>query len=189
MEWASAWHALGSIDDRSAYRDALERITRSFSDRGAAGGRSALSQIRASMQGEDGHVALYELALDGGGDIARRGLRNTPRANVAGDQAFQRWARAHEVEIRDGRHVLPESLRADVVHTGLPPVVIDGVAGDIQEAFDAATCNGCHRESHGGIDGGFHVSPLRHGRERLSSFLRDDLKRREGQMRDILMSP
>lgn len=190
-EWADAWHALGRIDDRDAYRRALEAITRSFADHPGA----LLAQVRASRRDDDGHVALYELAFDGSGDLSRRGLRNTPRASVANEALFQEWARAHEVEIRDGRHVLPASFRAEVADTGSPTVAIAGASDDIQRAFDTATCNGCHRETNGGIDGGFHVSPLgrRRGRERISRFLHDpdnrahdDLWRREQDLLDHL---
>ena len=177
-EWAAEWHALGRIDDRDAYRRALETLTRSFADRGAA-----LAQVRASRREADGHVALYELAFDGGGDISRRGLRNTPRTSVAGDPSFQEWAQAHATEIRDGLHVLPVSFRAVVADTRSPMVSIAGASEDVQRAFDEGTCNGCHRASHGGIDGGFHVSPLRGGRERISVFLKEDLARRENDLR------
>lgn len=196
LEWAVAWHALGRIDDRETYRDELERVTRTFTDRDAAHpGSSALAQVRASRHGGDGHVSLYELAFDGAGDLSRRGLRNTPRSEVVTDASFQSWARAHGNEIRDGRHVLPATFRADVVDTGRPPVVIDGMADDVQRAFDAATCDGCHRESRGAFDGGFHLSPLRRGRERVSRFVfdpgnreDDDLARREVDLRRRLAS-
>lgn len=188
-EWANDWHALGRVDDRDAYRRALESVTRSFTDRPGA----VLAQVRASKRDESGHVALYELAFDGSGDLSRRGLRNTPSAAVANDAAFQDWARAHEAEIRDGRHVLPPSFRADVADTAVPTVAIAGAPEKIQHAFDAATCNGCHRGTNGGIDGGFHVSPLRRGRDRLSRFLfdadnrtGDDLARREQDLLDHL---
>lgn len=195
LEWAAAWHALGRIDDRDEYRRELERVTRSFTERGAGDGGSALAQVRASKRSGDGHVALYELAFDGTGDLSRRGLRNTPRSEVVLDADFQAWARAHEVEIRDGRHVLPSAFRADVVDTGRPPVLIADISDDTQRAFDAATCDGCHRAGHGATDGGFHVSPFRRGRERLSRFVHDtanreddDLARRERDLRARLLS-
>lgn len=179
-EWAAAWHALGRLDDRESYRRALEALTRTFADRG-----SALAQVRASKQDGD-HVTLYELAFDREGDISARGLRNTPRPNVESDASFQEWARANEAEIRGGRHVLPASFRADVADTGSPTVVIAGASEDLQRAFDVGTCNGCHRASNGGIDGGFHVSPLRRGRDRISVLLREDLTRRAIEMQEEL---
>ena len=190
-EWANEWHALGRIDDREEYRRALEAVTRSFADHPGA----SLAQVRASRRDDDGHVTLYELAFDGRGDLSSRGLRNTPRASVANETPFQEWARTHEAEIRNGRHVLPESFRAEVADTGSPTVAIAGASDDIQRAFDTATCNGCHRETNGGIDGGFHISPLGRGRgrERVSRFLHDpdnrandDLARREQDLRDHL---
>jgi hypothetical protein len=189
VEWAAEWHALGFLDERESYRRALEGLTRSFADRSGA----ALARVRASKQDAGGHVALYELAFDGGGDLSRRGLRNTPPADVGRDPSFHEWARAHETEIRDGTHVLPSFFRADVADTGSLPVTIVGVPDDIQRAFDVGTCNGCHRGTNGGLDGGFHVSPLRRGRDRLSRFQHDaddrehdDLSRREQELRALL---
>ena len=190
-QWAATWHALGEVDDRDAYRAALERLTRSFTNRGAFPGRteaSALAQVRASVRGEDGHVALHELAFDEGGDLSSRGLRNTPSTDLEGDAALATWMHEHEREIREGRHVLPARFRTSAVSTSRSIFTVAGIDEDVLRGFDQATCNGCHREARGGIDGGFHVSPLRHGRARLSPFLHDavhrddDLARREDDL-------
>lgn len=55
---------------------------------------------------------------------------------------------------------------------------------DIRNAFALGTCGGCH--AHDAIDGGFHVSPLRHGGAKPSPMPEEDLARRADWMRHTL---
>lgn len=184
--WASAWHALGSLEG-APYLDALEGIARETTRTGA------LAQIRTNAAAGEPDPGMRELAMNDEGRFRPRALRNTPRPDLAASNTLATFLRDNEEAVRRDMHVLPENMRADWVDTrgaSAPQVPLSAAPADVQRAFAAGTCNGCHGGSNPVVDDVFHVSPFRSGRAKLSRFLHDpepgaddDLSRRERDLR------
>lgn len=183
-QWATAWHALGSLEGEP-YLEALEDIVRETTRGGA------LAQIRTNAAAGEPDPGMRELALNEEGRFRPRALRNTPRSELVASEALATFLRDNEDAVRRDLHVLPEDMRAarvDARDRAAPAVPITAAPADVQRAFAAGTCNGCHATS--AVDDVFHVSPFRSGRAKLSRFLHDpespsadDLARRERDLR------
>jgi hypothetical protein len=184
--WATAWHALGSLEG-TPYLEALEGIVHESTRTGA------LAQIRTNAAAGEPDPGMRELAMNAEGRFRPRALRNTPRPNLVASEALATFLRENEEAVRRDLHLLPEAMRADRVDArgaSAPQVPLGAAPADVQRAFAAGTCNGCHGGSHPVVDDVFHVSPFRSGRTKLSRFLHDpeapaddDLGRRERDLR------
>ena len=183
-DWALAFHALGQTvwsapDERI---DAIAALVQSFIAPKTAGAVPHLSQIRVN----DGRVPagrMYELALDEQGVLVPRGLRNTPRSELAGSEALSRFASDNAEAITSGAQQVPEEWLALSASIGF----IDWLPNSpLERDFSRGTCTGCH-----GADGpgqrGFHLQEAPDGTVTLSEFLsREELPRRVWVMRERL---
>ena len=174
-EWAHAWHALGDKPLGSvAYDEALAHNVASFAT------RPSLSQVRWN----DPVNGLRQLDLGAQGMLVVAPLRNTPPRALDGARELAAFAQAHAAEIARDDHLLPAELLTTSTHTDARPWSLSDVADEVRDAFALGTCGGCH--AHDAIDGGFHVSPLRHGGAKLSPMLKEDLGRRAVLLRRAL---
>ncbi len=181
--WAHRFHALGSLkgDD---YLRALETLTRDFAK------PMQLSQVRVLSQLQD-RGAFAELTVADGWQA--RGLRNSPNRSQNGSNALSAYVKQNQSAITSDANVMSESMRAKTLGLGESKWEVPQVDESVRRAFALGTCDGCHGQEVRTLDGGFHISPFRQGRERLSPFLHnrngnlsDELARREDAMRALL---
>jgi hypothetical protein len=162
-DWASAFHELHSLDDTRA-------LVRRFSAATAEAGAPRLSQVRVN-DGRSGQGLLYELAPDDSGRLVRRGVRNTPRIELAATAERNSFVRANEAAVRDGSHRFPSAWLASASAIGsvtwLPDLPL------LEHDFSRSTCGGCHGDD-GPAERGFHLAEAPDGSVTLSSFLSDD---------------
>lgn len=169
-EWAGRWHELRDLDDAGGSRR-LGRIVEDFASQAPPDGRPALSQLRVSIRVDDAASELRELAPDAAGELALRGLRNTPRSELDGSPELAALAREQAARITNGTHVVPADMLATAQGYGSHAWALGPVDAELRTLFDRGTCAGCH--ANDGTDGGFHVSPYVTGRRGLSRFLSD----------------
>lgn len=187
-DWASAFHALGALGDDSTppRAQATHDLVSSFISPNSNAGAPYLSQLRVN-DARASTPELYELALDGSGKLQRRGLRNTPRPELAGTPQLLAFARDHESAIESGTHRVPAEWLATSAR--VEPVAWLGGRARLDHDFSRATCPGCHGPDGPGQNG-FHLSEAANGDVVLSSFVTDeDLPRRAQVMRARLCAP
>lgn len=184
-DWAADFHALARLNDADAAKrlPATEALVESFVSPMPAEGSPYLSQLRVN-DARYGVPRLYELAVDRLGVVAPRGLRNTPRPELADTPALVTFAREHADDIARGAHRVPQPWLAD--SASVEPITWLSAAPHLDHDFSRGTCSGCH-----GIDGpsadGFHLSEAQDGSVTRSRFLTDeDLPRRAQTMRGRL---
>ena len=174
-EWASAWHELGAPPLQSAgYRDLLVSVVGTFMR------NDSLSQVRWN----DVDAGMHQLTLDDEGVLAVAPLRNTPERALDGAPVLLSFVKSHETDVASDAYLLPPSLSATSTAPDPRPWTLPGVDDDAREAFRLGTCGGCH--ANDALDGGFHVSPLRHDQAKLSPMLQLDLERRADLLRKNL---
>jgi len=186
-DWALAFHALGQAarsepNDRT---DAIAALAQSFvaaNAVGAVGAAPHLSQIRVN----DGRMAagrMYELAIDEHGALVQRGLRNTPRSELAGSGALSSFASDNAGAIASGAQQIPEEWLALSANIGN----VDWLPNSpLERDFSRGTCPGCHGADGPGQDG-FHLREAQDGSVAFSEFLsREELPRRVRVMRERL---
>jgi len=164
-DWASHWHSLGELEG-AAYNDALELVTRGFTDPNAMPERpngSAINQVRTNDVIFTGRWTLREFRLDDAGDLVSVPTHGTPDASLNGSAA------ALFDTLFEGAPV-PET-----VYAAEAPVEFDWTFGpdvdsDTRHTFAVNTCNGCHGNETGTPF--MHVSNRQMGQPtQLSGFL------------------
>jgi hypothetical protein len=182
--WARRFHALASLHNLEQRSAALALLVGRFAmgwEEAEEGPR--LSQVRVS-DARSGQAELREFSVQGA-SLIERGLRNTPRLDLAGSEQLSAFVRAEAGSIRTGSHRVPEAWLADsavVSSLGWRTNAPDAV----EHAFARATCSGCHSDL-GPANAGFHLSESSGGDVVLSPFLADeDLPRREAVLRERL---
>jgi hypothetical protein len=144
-----------------------------------------LAQVRIN-DARRGVAVLTELGVEGT-TLVLRGLRNTPRRELAGEPALVDFVRDQATAIRAGLHRTPDEWLA----TSAVVEPVDwhtGADAELARAFEQATCAGCHSEL-GPSHNGFHLSEDARGEVALSPFLEhEELPRREATMRARLCS-
>ena len=176
-QWAEAWHALGkfgAIDE--SYKAALQQITDAFVKRGAepkSPSGSALSQVRTNESALDWIWQLREFQLRPDGILDLVPVHNTPATDVNQTQALADWVNANRDAVTKNFYDMPLSLRGGSSDAFLFKWTLPGVDESLRKSFAQGTCNGCHSEENPTKDSAFHVSPFRHGAEKLSTFMND----------------
>lgn len=181
-DWAADFHALAKLSDADTPRrvSATEALVESFVSPVPAAGSPYLSQLRVN-DARYGVPRLYELAVDGLGVVAQRGLRNTPRPELADTPALVTFAREYTEDIAQGTHRVPQRWLAD--STSVEPITWLSATPHLDRDFSRGTCSGCHGADGPGADG-FHLSEAHDGNVSLSRFLtEEDLPRRAQVMR------
>lgn len=190
--WAMQWKNLDRFAAGSAgYRDALERLTRRFSDRNSApvkANGSALNQIRTNEISLGATWELREFVLDRGtGQLAQKTVALTPDSILFnGTNDLTRLLNDHAADIRANGFSLPADLEAgssvagpfrpaDFNDFGLRtfkvntlfqdfadiPWSASGIDNGVRHQFALNTCNGCHRDET--ATGFLHVGfPVEH---------------------------
>lgn len=176
-DWAVPFHELAALptEVRGA---AAAKLVETFTAPSTAANAPHLSQIRVN-DGRSGTSRLYELALDAGGRLARRGLRNTPRREFASTAELLRFAHDNADAIEHGTHLVPRSWLTDMA----PVEAVDWLPTEpeLARAFSRGTCSGCHGDD-GPAQNGFHLSEAPDGSVTLSSFLTDEELPRRAQV-------
>lgn len=180
-DWSAAFHALAQLDEQSAERSQATRdLVRSFVSPPAGVGAPYLSQLRVN-DARGGTPELYELALDDAGTLAPRGLRNTPRSELAGSAQLLAFARDHAAAIEQGSHRVPDQWLAGSAR--VEPISWLSGSPTLERGFTRGTCSGCHGPDSPSSNG-FHLSEDADGNVALSPFLLDEeLPRRTQTLR------
>lgn len=181
-DWSAAFHALGALSDSSnpTRTQGTSDLVRRFVSPTGMTGDPYLSQLRVN-DARSGRAKLYELALDEFGKLTPRGLRNTPRSDLAGSPELSAFARENASAIAQGTHRIPESWLADSAR--IEPVTWLRTSPQLEHDFSRGTCPGCHGPDGPG-DHGFHLTENAGGSVTLSRFLtEEELPRRTQHMR------
>lgn len=184
-DWASAFHGLGALsnDSRPLLSQATHDLVVSFISPPLATGSPSISQVRVN-DARAGVAVLNELAIDGSGKLQQRGLRNTPRAELAGTPQLISFARDHQSAIEAGNHRVPAEWLTTSAR--VEPIAWLGPHPRLDHDFSRGTCPGCHGADGPGQDG-FHLRETAAGDVALSPFLtEEDLPRRAQLMRTRL---
>ncbi|MEI6084803.1 MAG: hypothetical protein WCS70_10920 [Verrucomicrobiota bacterium] len=178
-DWAQQWTSLGNSPVGSPmYNDALERITRRFTDRGRAPGKpngNALNQVRSNELALGLPWELREFGIVGG-FLRQRGVAQTPDVlALNGTPALANLINANEAALLNETYVLPAALRGAAALAGpfqlsdfpgasnrtftaielidpfydVPWSAAGIINNDARHAFGLNTCGGCHRTETG----------------------------------------
>jgi hypothetical protein len=180
-EWAAAFHALSSFEQGTPARvQASDALVESFILPAESPGAPQLSQLRIN-DARSGTAELYELSVAASGALQRRGVRNTPRPDLAGSSELTAFARDNAGAIAQGVHRVPNEWLADSAR--VEPIEWLRTSPRLEHDFARGTCSGCHG-AEGPGENGFHLSEAADGTVTLSRFLVDeDLPRRARVMR------
>lgn len=195
--WAETWHSLGASRTGEAFNQALETVTRSFTDRGAWPERingSALGQVRTNEILFGTSWELREFQLDTTGALRIAPTDNCPDPSFNGGEALAAFVRDHAGEVSAGTYRVPHEMLGGACRQGPEHAWrLPGVDERLRQAFARETCNGCHGAEATPIDGFYHVTPFGAGTARLSRFLHDpgnpdgdELGRRAEKLRALL---
>ncbi|WP_437721007.1 LamG domain-containing protein [Sorangium sp. So ce861] len=181
LDWANAWHALGSLPFPSEeYNAALQEITTRFAGRNAAPGRpngSSLGQLRTNEIALTGPWELREFVLSPGtGFLRPETVKLTPDLSLNGTTTLADFVNQNEADILVERHTVPEVFQGAPFLGGssinFPSAWFgqDIVNNEARHKFSLNTCNGCHGlETQTGF---LHVNPRSPGDETfLSGFM------------------
>ena len=178
-DWARAFHAVHGADD------AVALVTR-FTTPQATPGGPHLAQVRVN-DARSGSSKLYELAPNEQGVLVARGLRNTPRPELAGTPQLAAFLTQHAAAINVGQQRVPEAWLATA--TALQEVAWLPSAPQLEHDFARGTCGGCHG-TEGPGQAGFHLRQIANSDVELSTFLtNEELPRRARVMRQRLCEP
>jgi hypothetical protein len=154
MEWANAWHALGSLPFPSEeYNAALQAITDRFTARNAAPGRtngSALLTLRSNEIALSSVWQLREFRLAPDGFLRPSTIALTPDAQFNFSPRLANFINQNESSILAERHVVPEIFEGAPFQGGAvlnnPDFwAAQGVLNnEARHKFSLNTCNGCH---------------------------------------------
>ena len=182
LDWASSWHALGSLPFPSEdYNNALQTLTTKFTGRNAAPGRpngSALSQLRTNEIALSFPWELREFTLSPStGFLRETTVKLTPDQNFDQSQTLANFVNANAADIIQEKHTVPELFAGNPFLGGSSfnnlnawsaPGIIDNEA---RHHFSLNTCNGCHGAAETGT-GFLHIFPRSPAQEsQLSGFM------------------
>jgi hypothetical protein len=168
------WHALGSVPDQG-YAAALERLTRSFTDRSQPG----LKQLRTSENLGTAHGTSWELRqfVLASARLAPSALTNTVRDALDGTTELADHVDAHFSEIVSGDNAVTPALSTAVSTMPRADFRWSDPRGSSQplDLFGLSTCNGCHAGHRGDttILPFAHIGTNEHGQTLVSRFLDD----------------
>lgn len=181
-DWAAAFHALARRDDASTPLrvQATEALVKSFVAPAPSLDSPHLSQVRIN-DARRGSNELYELFIDASGALVRRGVRNTPRSELAGSPELVAFAESNARAIVEGTHRVPSEWLAESAR--VEPIAWFSGSPGLEHDFARGTCSGCHGQEGPG-ESGFHLHETADGRVAQSRFLtEEDLPRRTRVMR------
>ncbi|HTN83254.1 MAG TPA: LamG-like jellyroll fold domain-containing protein [Sorangium sp.] len=182
LEWANAWHALGSLPFPSEeYNAALQAITTRFAGRNAAPGRpngSSLGQLRTNEIALAGPWELREFVLSPDtGFLRPETVKLTPDLGFDGTPTLAAFVNQNEAAIVAEQFTVPDTFQGAPFLGGssfnnLTAWTAPGILNnEARHKFSLNTCNGCH----GGAETGtpfLHVNPRTLGSEAsLSGFM------------------
>ena len=157
LDWAQAFHALGTLPFGEAYNAALQAITERFVGRGVQPGRpngSAISAVRSNEVafGTTRHDSweLRQFALSpASGRLEPQPLALTPDASLDETSTLASYINANQAAILADAHTLPSSFAGQPFQAGailntLPVWTAPGVDPEVRHHFSRNTCNGCH---------------------------------------------
>jgi hypothetical protein len=192
--WTKRWHALGAYADYDS--DFLAELDALYADitTRPADRSSWINQVRTNDVALDWLWDLREFKLTDN-QLRLAPTQRTPDKLVNGSDDLTRFVLANKDAVLAGRYELPSLLNGGFVRLNNAPWRLPGVDEVTRHAFARQTCDGCHQSEEVSIDQGFHISPFRIGRDRLSPFLNDpadlandELSRRSKFMLDSLCS-
>ncbi|HKI06025.1 MAG TPA: hypothetical protein VKK31_28865 [Thermoanaerobaculia bacterium] len=166
LNWARAWHSLGSLSFGPSYNAALQQITDRFATIGASPrkpNRSAINQVRTNDFHLDRPWELRESQLDPRSLAAPVPLLNvtvaqTPARSLQQTAAISTFVNSNTPAILSHTHVVPLSWAGNPFRGGASPHSLDlGWDGpppsctsitdpEARHAFSLDTCSGCHGE-------------------------------------------
>jgi hypothetical protein len=182
LDWANAWHALGSLPFPSEeYNAALQDITTQFAGRNAAPGRpngSSLGQLRTNEIALADPWELREFVLSAQtGFLRPETVKLTPDITLDGSAALADFVNQNEAAIVAEQHTVPETFQGSPFLGGssfnnLTAWTAPGILNnEARHKFSLNTCNGCHGAQETGT-GFLHVNPRFPGNETsLSGFM------------------
>jgi hypothetical protein len=182
LNWANAWHALGSLPFPSEqYNAALEAITTQFAGRGAAPSSpngSALSQLRTNEIALDAPWELREFKISATtGLLTPDTVKLTPDLSFDGTQTLADFVNQNEATILQEKHVVPETFGGGpflgaASLNNLTAWAAPGINNnEARHRFSLNTCNGCHGFAETGTQF-LHVFPRFPGQQAdLSGFM------------------
>ncbi|WP_438003970.1 LamG-like jellyroll fold domain-containing protein [Sorangium sp. So ce321] len=182
LEWANAWHALGSLPFPSEeYNAALQEITTRFVGRNAAPGRpngSSLGQLRTNEIALAGPWELREFVLSPDtGFLRPETVKLTPDLGFDGTPTLADFVNQNEAAIVAEQFTVPDTFQGAPFLGGssfnnLTAWTAPGILNnEARHKFSLNTCNGCHGAAETGT-GFLHVNPRTLGSEAsLSGFM------------------
>ncbi|WP_438022820.1 LamG domain-containing protein [Sorangium sp. So ce233] len=182
LEWANAWHALGSLPFPSEeYNAALQEITARFAGRNAAPGKpngSSIGQIRTNEIALAGPWELREFVLSADtGFLRPETVKLTPDQSFDGTPTLADFVNQNEADIIAERHTVPDMFQGAPFLGGssfnnLTAWTAPGILNnEARHKFSLNTCNGCHGAAETGTPF-LHVNPRFPGGETsLSGFM------------------
>ncbi|WP_437287558.1 LamG-like jellyroll fold domain-containing protein [Sorangium sp. So ce406] len=155
LDWANAWHALGSLPFPSEqYNAALQALTTRFAGRDAAPGKpngSALAQLRTNEIALTDPWELREFVLSADtGFLRPEPVKLTPDLGFDGSARLADFVNQNAAELIAERHTVPEVFQGAPFLAGssinnlsawTAPGILDNEA---RHKFSLNTCNGCH---------------------------------------------
>ncbi|XYH99346.1 LamG-like jellyroll fold domain-containing protein [Sorangium sp. So ce1128] len=182
LDWANAWHALGSLPFPSEqYNAALQEITTRFAGRNAAPGRpngSSLGQLRTNEIALAGTWELREFVLSADTGLLRpETVKLTPDLGFDGTPTLAAFVNQNAAAIIAEQHTVPDAFQGNPFLGGssinnltawTAPGILDNEA---RHKFSLNTCNGCHGAAETGTPF-LHVNVRAPGTEgTLSGFM------------------
>ncbi len=190
LDWAQAFHGLGSYSFGPAYNDALQAVTDRFTAIGASPGKpngSAINQVRTNDFVLDFPWELRQFQLDPNVRSFQKPLvlttvAQTPASSRQATTAISTYVNANEPAILAHQHVVPllwsgkpflggaAPHNLDLGWDGPPPQCTSITNPQARHAFSLDTCSGCHGQETGVFFK--HVEPRNPGSpSTLSTFL------------------
>jgi hypothetical protein len=169
LQWAEAWHALGGFASYDEdYKNALAGITEQF-----VAHKGHLAQARTNESVTNWIWQMRQFSVDSVGALSLRPTTDTPVGDLNKSAALSAFVKANADGILNDRYAVPASMLGGSANNFLFRWSVDGVDEPTRKAFAAGTCTGCHSGENPTVDTAFHVSPFRHGTDKLSPFLWD----------------
>lgn len=192
--WTQAWHELGKIPFGPEYNQLLEKITRSFSDRGTAPNainKSSLAQIRTNEMALARPWELREFTLNSVGLLVQSPTKQTPAAilNQTDQTALVEWFKGSMETVAQEKHLVPQEFLGGSAQIPFKwfPKFQNGTTLErtARHKFGLNTCNGCHSlETRTAF---MHIENRAADQEsKISRFLTLDFERRRKDMEDVL---
>lgn len=163
LDWAQAWHALGSIPFGPAYNQALEDLVDRFAGTNVAPGRpngSALAQFRSNELVGDFPWQWREFKLSAStGLLEQVTVAQTPQTILNESKAIRDYVNQNEAAILHGTHLVPLQFAGAPFRGGSSDGGDNGLTAhfrakgilnnDARHLFSLNTCVACHTEETG----------------------------------------